>query len=349
MPAAPRVLIVDDSRLTRTIIKDALASAGYEVVGEAVNGHEGIDMAGKLKPDLVTVDFTMPGKGGLESLDEIRAAHPATKVIAVTALGSQKLLEEDARKAGAMAVINKPFSPFHLVKVADGLLGRVPGPKEPKGLVLPVSQPTPDAVAGGLTTEQIADLMEVGNIGAGNAASSLSNLIRQRCLISPPQVAFLKPDDLLAALGSDDYLMVSLGIRILGDIPAAMVVVLKRDQAAAVVRYMTGGDKGVADFSLAALSALKQAGEFLTRAFSKAVNQFLLNRADAGPELAAADSSRGLEDVLKEGGKGTEPFLLIHCGFSDAAQSFEGKLAYILSGASQRTVLTRIKDLLIKK
>ena len=172
--AAPRVLIVDDSRLTRTIIKDALASAGYDVIGEAVNGHQGIDMAGKLKPDLVTVDFTMPEKGGLESLEEIQAAHPGVKVIAVTALGSQKLLQEDAKKAGAAAMIGKPFNPFDLVRVADGLLGRKGSVSEPQGFSLPAGAAVPHSSKDGLTADQIADLMEVGNIGAGNAA-------RMRC------------------------------------------------------------------------------------------------------------------------------------------------------------------------
>lgn len=324
-------------------------SAGYNVVGEAVNGHEGIDMAGKLKPDLVTVDFTMPEKGGLESLEEIQAAHPGAKVIAVTALGSQKLLQEDAKKAGAAAMIGKPFNPFELVRVADGLLGRQGKVSEPKGLTLPAGQAMPRGTSDGLTGDQIADLMEVGNIGAGNAASRLSDLIQRRCFISPPQVLFLKPGDVLKSFGTDDYFLVPLGIQIMGDIPAVMVMLLRREHLPGIIATMAGGRGKPGDVSAAARFALKQAGEFMTRAFSQAVNQFLLAHVqDSVPNVTISETTQDLPALLKDS-PADEPYLLIHCGFSDDQKTFEGTLAYLLSSSSQQTVLKRLKSLLTKK
>ncbi len=345
---APTVLIVDDSRLTRTIIKSALGAAGYVIVGEAVNGREGIEMTAKWKPDLVTVDFTMPEKGGLESLEEILAAYPAAKIIVVTALGSQKLLQEDAKKAGALAMIAKPFNPFDLVRIADRLLGRKSSVSEPRGFVLPASESPPKTIETSLTPDQINDLMEVGNIGAGHAASRLSDLIGRRCLISPPQVSFLDPEAILRTFNDDSCFMASLGVKILGEIPAVMVVILRRDQASAVLRFMTRSSKEDSDkkLSSSALFALKRIGEFLTTAFSQAVNQFLMDRiGEAIPEISTADSLENLETFLKEG-KGTDPYLLIHCGFSDAGRTFEGKLAYVLPPASQKTVMERLRALI---
>lgn len=351
---SPRVLVVDDSRLTRTIIKNALAGAGYDIVGEAVNGQEGIEMAARLKPDLVTVDITMPEKSGLESLDELREKNPAGKVILVTALGSQKLLQEDAKKAGVLAMINKPFNPFELVRVADRLLGRkgLPSP-EPKSLVLPAGKALSGGAENTLTRDQLDDLMEVGNIGAGNAASRLSDLIQERCFISTPQVAFLKPEEVLKTFAPDDYYMVSLGIKILGDIPAMMVVVLHRDQARSVLKYMTRGAVDASagkDLSAEARAVLKQVGELLTRAFSQAVNQFLLDHSQGAlPETAVpTDSLEDLESLLNQSLTGDDAsYLLIHCGFSDVDKTFEGKLAYVLSPLSQRTVLDRLRNLLV--
>jgi two-component system, chemotaxis family, chemotaxis protein CheY len=345
---AGKVLIVDDSRLTRTIIRNALATAGYEIVGEAVNGREGIELTKTLKPDLVTVDITMPEKGGLESLDDMRAAHPGVRVIFVTALGSQKLLQEDVRKAGALAMIAKPFNPLELAQLADRLMGRKIAPlPEPRGLSFPEGNAAPSSSVDGLTTSQINDLMELGNIGAGNAASRLSDLIGRRCLISTPKVDIHDVETVLTVFSDENCLLASQGLRILGDIPAVMVVAIGRDQAAAIAHLMSRGVLGdTADLSAVAFSALKRAGEFLTRAFSQAVNLFLLDRKNQSvPDVDIADSPGDLKSFLK--GRGPDGrCLILHCGFSDIERTFEGQLAYILPSESRETVLKRLQSLL---
>ncbi len=102
------VLIVDDSRTSRRLLKDILERAGYDVVGEAINGQEGYDMFVKLSPDIVTMDITMPQVDGLESLKLIRKENPDAKVIMITAAG-QKEKMIDAVKFGAAEFITKPF------------------------------------------------------------------------------------------------------------------------------------------------------------------------------------------------------------------------------------------------
>ncbi|MEQ8332739.1 response regulator [Nisaea sp.] len=105
----PKVLIVDDSRLVRLTIKTILGRAeGFEVVGEAENGREGVDLARELNPDVVTLDIEMPVMNGIECLRRLRILSPA-KVIVLSSLthpASPKAVE--ARLVGADAVIGKP-------------------------------------------------------------------------------------------------------------------------------------------------------------------------------------------------------------------------------------------------
>jgi chemotaxis protein CheY-P-specific phosphatase CheC len=102
------------------------------------------------------------------------------------------------------------------------------------------------------------------------------------------------------------------------------------------------------EISSAARFALRQVGELLTRAFSQAVHQFLSSRlSQALPEIAVDDAAHDLASTLKESSVTGEPYLLIHCGFSNTAKDFEGKLAYLLSPSSQKKVLERLGELLV--
>jgi two-component system chemotaxis response regulator CheY len=120
---AQRILIVDDSRLTRAIIKNTLTGAGFDVVGEAENGRDAIAKFGELKPDVVTMDLIMPDVDGMQATKEILSRDPKARVLVVTSLG-QKLLEEDAMKTGAKGMIAKPFQPQELVKAVNDVLAQ---------------------------------------------------------------------------------------------------------------------------------------------------------------------------------------------------------------------------------
>ena len=102
------VLIVDDSRTSRKILKGVLEDAGYEIIGEATNGEEGYLKYKELKPDLVTMDITMPTMDGIESLSLIKHADENAKVIMITAAGQKEKMVE-ALKRGAEEFITKPF------------------------------------------------------------------------------------------------------------------------------------------------------------------------------------------------------------------------------------------------
>ena len=116
-----RILIVDDAKFMRTLVKDALTASGHEIVGEAENGNQAVQMYGEMKPDLVTMDITMREKDGLEAASEILKSDPAARIIMVTALGQEDLLAR-AIKMGVKDFVVKPFPPERLQQAAQKAL-----------------------------------------------------------------------------------------------------------------------------------------------------------------------------------------------------------------------------------
>jgi two-component system, chemotaxis family, chemotaxis protein CheY len=116
----PRILIVDDSRTSRKILRVLLEQNGYDVVAEAENGEEGFLKYKKYKPDVVTMDITMPVLSGLESLALIKHEDASAKVIMVTAAG-QKDKMITAVRYGAAEFITKPYEESAILKVLSNV------------------------------------------------------------------------------------------------------------------------------------------------------------------------------------------------------------------------------------
>jgi two-component system, chemotaxis family, chemotaxis protein CheY len=109
----PRVLVVDDSKLMRHLVSEALVRDGWEVVGEAGDGDEALEKYQQTRPDAVTLDITMPGCDGLHAIGNLLAIDPKAKVVVVSALNQTKLVAQ-AIRAGAQAFVAKPFLPGQL-------------------------------------------------------------------------------------------------------------------------------------------------------------------------------------------------------------------------------------------
>jgi two-component system chemotaxis response regulator CheY len=116
-----KVLIVDDALFMRNMLRNIFSESGFDVVGEAQNGNEGIEMFQSLKPDLVTMDIVMPEKNGIEALKEIMAVDGGARVVICSALGQESLIME-ALEAGARDFIVKPFKPAKVIEVAQKVL-----------------------------------------------------------------------------------------------------------------------------------------------------------------------------------------------------------------------------------
>jgi len=115
------ILVVDDAAFMRMMIKDILSKAGYNVVAEADNGRKAIELYQLLKPDLVTMDITMPDMDGLTALKEIRKLDPKARIIICSAMGQQPMVI-DAIQAGARDFVVKPFQPERVIEAVKKAL-----------------------------------------------------------------------------------------------------------------------------------------------------------------------------------------------------------------------------------
>ncbi|RXZ76950.1 response regulator [Paenibacillaceae bacterium] len=119
---ANRILIVDDAAFMRMMIRDILSKNGYEVVGEAQDGAQAVEKYKELKPDLITMDITMPEMDGITALKEIKKLDGDAKVIMCSAMGQQAMVI-DAIQAGAKDFIVKPFQADRVVEAIKKTLG----------------------------------------------------------------------------------------------------------------------------------------------------------------------------------------------------------------------------------
>lgn len=117
-----RVLIVDDAAFMRMMLKNILTQNGYEVAGEASNGLEAVTLYKELKPDLVTMDITMPEMDGITAVKEIKKIDPEAKIIMCSAMGQQAMVIESIQ-AGARDFVVKPFQPDRVLEAVKKVLG----------------------------------------------------------------------------------------------------------------------------------------------------------------------------------------------------------------------------------
>lgn len=119
---SPRVVIAEDEALIRLDLAEMLAEEGYDVVGQAGDGEEAIELAMALRPDLVVMDVKMPKLDGIAAASQIAQARIAP-VVMLTAF-SQRELVERARDSGAMAYLVKPFTKSDLVPAIEMAMSR---------------------------------------------------------------------------------------------------------------------------------------------------------------------------------------------------------------------------------
>ena len=117
------VLLVDDSRTSRRMLRGLLERGGFEIIGEATNGEEGYLKYKELKPDLVTMDITMPTMDGIESLTLIKHVDENAKVVMITAAGQKEKMVE-ALKRGAEEFITKPFDDNEVLNTLNKVVGK---------------------------------------------------------------------------------------------------------------------------------------------------------------------------------------------------------------------------------
>jgi two-component system chemotaxis response regulator CheY len=117
-----KILVVDDALFMRKMLIDILTKAGYEVVAEAGNGIEAYQKFKEFKPDLVTMDITMPEMTGIESVRMITKEFPDAKILMCSAMGQEGMVI-DSVKSGAKGFIVKPFVAEKVISEIQKLIG----------------------------------------------------------------------------------------------------------------------------------------------------------------------------------------------------------------------------------
>ena len=116
----PKVLIVDDSDFMRNLLREILEE-NFEVVGEAENGVEAVELYREHEPDLVMMDIVMPIRDGIEATGEITGSDPDANVIMCTSVGQEEKMK-NAVKAGADGYITKPFQKPNVLEAIDDVV-----------------------------------------------------------------------------------------------------------------------------------------------------------------------------------------------------------------------------------
>ncbi|MFH1725522.1 MAG: response regulator [Elusimicrobiota bacterium] len=119
-----RVLIVDDSPVLRIMMQEMLESLGHQIVAEAGSGEAALNAYRANKPDLVTLDISLPDMNGLEVLEKMRRIDPSANVLIVTG-NNQKEIERRATALRALGVLHKPFDEEDLTALLEKVAARM--------------------------------------------------------------------------------------------------------------------------------------------------------------------------------------------------------------------------------
>lgn len=115
-----RVLVVDDAAFMRLTIKTMLEKNGFSVIGEAENGEEALEKYKELRPDLITMDISMPKMTGIEAVKALINYDKNTRIVMISAMGQEAMVRE-AIISGAKGFVVKPFKEEHIIKTLQQL------------------------------------------------------------------------------------------------------------------------------------------------------------------------------------------------------------------------------------
>ena len=124
--ACKRILLVEDEPFMRMLIKKILSKTSHNLIGEAADGIQAVEMYKEITPDLVIIDITMPNMNGIDAARKIRAVDPGARMIMCSAMGADDKIQESV-DAGAIGFIIKPFNEEGVLRAVENALKYQPG------------------------------------------------------------------------------------------------------------------------------------------------------------------------------------------------------------------------------
>lgn len=116
-----RLIVADDAPFIREIVRQIAQTNAMEVVGEALDGNEAVEMALRLNPDVVLMDIVMPGRSGIEAAREILSKAPHARIVAFSTVDQETMVMK-ALEAGCCNFLVKPFKAEQLLRVIRGAM-----------------------------------------------------------------------------------------------------------------------------------------------------------------------------------------------------------------------------------
>ncbi len=197
-----------------------------------------------------------------------------------------------------------------------------------------------------LTELQKDALREIGNICSGNAATALSQLLNKRISIVVPNIFFLPTEELPATIGGASALVVSLVLRVLGDLPCIIIFIFSQKDALAIASLMTG--RQISENSMLGdleRSALKEIGMILTNAYLGALGSFIgMSLVPCVPELIVDMAGAIVDYILIELSCKSQQALWIDSEFQEPASSIRGHFFIIPNPDGIKAILKTIAN-----
>ncbi|MGO9975947.1 MAG: response regulator [Solirubrobacteraceae bacterium] len=230
-----RILIVDDSLLCRSLLRDILRDGGHEVLGEARDGLEAPDLVRELGPELVTLDLVMPGRGGLATLQHLLMIDPSLVVVVCSAsLDAERVIA--SMRGGALGCIVKPFDHETVLGAVSDALARA---RAGDGVFASRSASTPSANCDWVIGERAAVRIDAALDFAWQAAGSLRFVETSTINLSDAEIRILSPFPPSGALVGFRLELCTGGTPIVG---RARMLSAHNDRATLVVQYVAPFD-----------------------------------------------------------------------------------------------------------
>ena len=323
-----KILVIDDSAFTRSIVRDALGGRGFRDVIEAENGEEGLKKYETEKPDVVLLDVIMPKLEGTDLLKRIMNMDENAKVIMLSAVGQERTVKM-CNRLGALGYIVKPFDQMELMDTVEKAFLA-------KGKIEPLEK---------LTRFEEDALREVGHMGAQHAATALSKMIGQTVKAKLLKARMSALTELPELVGDKETLVSGIYLPVTGDISGSILMVFPQKSAFMLVELLLKRKPGTTkELDEMDKSALGEAGNILAGNCLTALSHMLeMHLVEHVPDFAHGMVGALIDNVAIAFGQKAERALIIQVELSTVEIKIVGYFFLLFALKEAHAILRAIR------